>query len=414
MNKKLQTLLVITGTLFSLFSYSCKKENAKPTAVIIDNKDVPILNTTSIVPPISIDSASKTTFLYNQGGNPTYTTHQYQGCPALGILGNTHFVAWQTGGVGEQPGNYLSVAVSTDRGQTWKQHKLIIGSFDPMVRHFDANFWKDKLGNLNLSWAGSVGMWDGGQLGSWYITIKYVNDQIVITKPKFLFNGVINTKPTPIGKDSSKILFPMSGFIVQNPWNKYPTTATPADLAGANIYQSTYSGKEMTTPVRVAKLNTSGISVNYAEMNIVDLGNNVYQAALRTELGIYMSNSTDAGVKWTYPSIYKDLGSTTGTRSFYARLKSGNLLFVTNSATTRTNLTAFLSTDNGKTWAYKLLIDSRSAVSYPDVMQNDQEEICLVYDRNRTSDQEINFIKFTEQDIMNGKLNTTPTVISSK
>ena len=38
--------------------------------------------------------------------------------------------------------------------------------------------------------------------------------------------------------------------------------------------------------------------------------------------------------------------------------------------TGRNNLTAFLSEDGGKTWPYTLLLDARSGVSYPDVIES--------------------------------------------
>lgn len=408
------TLIIYIGFCsIILFASSCKKSSVNDQDSDAIVPAVPNIVLTD--PNITADSSSKSVFLYDQTNNTSYTTHKYQGCPSIGIDGNTYYAAWQTGGAGEQPGNYLTVAVSTDKGVNWKEHKLIITSSDSKVRHFDAMFWKDKNGELCLSWASSVGMWDGGDLGAWYVYIKYINNRVTISKPHFLFHGVMNTKPTPVGKDSSKMLFPMSGFIVPNPWNKYPTIPTPSDLAGANVYQSTYdANQELTTPVRIAKLNTSRLSLVFAEMNIVDMGGNAYQTTIRTETGIYIAKSADACASWSTPASFQDLGSSTGSRSFYGRLKSGNLIFVMNNSTTRNNLTAFLSTDNGKTWPSKLLIDSRDAVSYPDVMQDDAGNIIVVYDRERTGAQEINMLKLSEQDIINGVTGNSVVVVSHK
>ena len=74
-----------------------------------------------------------------------------------------------------------------------------------------------------------------------------------------------------------------------------------------------------------------------------------------------------------------------------------------------------LSEDEGKTWSYKLLLDERGGVSYPDVKEADDGYIYITYDRERgaflkTVDEayskarEILFAKITEEDIVNGKI----------
>ncbi len=414
MNKFLPVLSLSFFTLLLLVA-SCKKNDE------VINVGVENISSSNISQPIvssvdnsAVDIASKSVFLYEQCDNIVYNMHKYQGCPSIGSDGNAYFAAWQTGGTGEQPGNYITVAVSTDGGNTWKQHKLIITSNDANVRHFDPMFWKDKFGNLNLTWASSTGMWDGAALGAWYISLKYVNNKVVITKPKFMFHGIMNTKPTPVGTDSSKMVFPVSGFIVSNPWNQFPVTPTPADLAGAFVYESNYTGSSLEQPVKTAKINTTGLSINYAEMMITALNKNTYQAIIRTKSTIYTAKSTDAGITWSTPKNFTDLGATTSSKSYFGKLKSGHILFVLNNSTTRTMLTAYLSKDNGKTWPYKVLLDARNNVSYPDVYQAANGEIFVVYDRERAGEQEINLLKLSEQDIIGGSLSHPPVVISHK
>ena len=66
-------------------------------------------------------------------------------------------------------------------------------------------------------------------------------------------------------------------------------------------------------------------------------------------------------------------------------------------------MTAALSEDDGATWPYKLVLDEREGISYPDAVEADGY-IYAIYDRNRYSDQEIIMAKFTETDIMAGKI----------
>src|SRR5690606_17854211 len=83
---------------------------------------------------------------------------------------------------------------------------------------------------------------------------------------------------------------------------------------------------------------------------------------------IQESISTDKGKTWTPLKKVKGLASA-NSRVFISRLKSGNLLLIYNDSTEgkkRKNLTARLSTDEGKTWSSTLLLDERDDVSYPD------------------------------------------------
>lgn len=82
------------------------------------------------------------------------------------------------------------------------------------------------------------------------------------------------------------------------------------------------------------------------------------------------------------------------------------MLMVFHDGTSRANLTAFLSLDGGQTWQYKLLLDERGGVSYPDTIITPDGKIYVIYDRNRTTDREIWLSVFTLDDIVAGKFIT--------
>ena len=73
----------------------------------------------------------------------------------------------------------------------------------------------------------------------------------------------------------------------------------------------------------------------------------------------------------------------------------------------RCDLTAFLSTDDGNTWSGGLLLDERTAVSYPDIAQSPDGDIYVHYDRNRAVDAEILFARFREEDVLAQTLKST-------
>jgi len=129
---------------------------------------------------------------------------------------------------------------------------------------------------------------------------------------------------------------------------------------------------------------------------------------LDTPQGIAESFSTDRGVTWSAPrpSAIKH----TASRFHISRLQSGNLLLVKHSAinvdlTTvgrkmRRELTAFLSQDDGKSWSTGLMIDARVGCSYPDAQQTADGTIYLIWDYNRSKDQEILMTTLREEDVL--------------
>jgi hypothetical protein len=408
-------VFLVAWILLGVLLIGCKKNTVTP----VDNSEV---NPLPPIPPIvtsneeiftSLENdSSDTYFLYNQGSNTKYKEHKYQGCPSIGIFNNIYYTAWISGGLGEQLGNYITVASSNDEGATWNRNEFIITSNRDTLRHIDPMFWNDRSGALHLSWTKSIGMWDGGLGGVWHVKLKKTtSNNIIITKPTKLFNGTLNVKPTTLLNDSSTFIFPVSGWNVPNPWNGYPIVPTSAVDNGPLVYISNNNGlKGINDPIRIAKIYDTLKDRNFDEHMIVDLGNNTFQCLMRTEKGVFTSKSTDAGKTWTTPAKFTAVGITCPTRIFFGRLKSGNLLIVLNNSDVRNNLKAFLSTDNGVSWPYSILIDNRLNSSYPDVTQNSRGDICMIYDRDRYNAQEMVFKKFTENIIIN---NLTSQIITS-
>jgi len=93
-------------------------------------------------------------------------------------------------------------------------------------------------------------------------------------------------------------------------------------------------------------------------------------------------------------------------RFFLRRLASGNLLLIKHgppdSRIDRSELTAYLSEDDGETWAGGLLIDERKNVSYPDGTQAPDGGIYVIYDWERGRDKHILMATFTEADVRSG------------
>ncbi|MDR3199670.1 MAG: glycoside hydrolase, partial [Planctomycetaceae bacterium] len=140
---------------------------------------------------------------------------------------------------------------------------------------------------------------------------------------------------------------------------------------------------------------------------------------IRTKYGIAESNSFDGGKTWSEPA--RRGIPHTASRFFIRRLQSGNLLLVKHGGilqqTGRSHLTAILSDDDGRTWKGGLLLDERNGVSYPDGDQTNDGTIFIIYDFSRTGEKEILMARFTEEDVLAGKIvspNSTLQILVNK
>src|SRR3954454_616658 len=308
------------------------------------------------------------------------------------------WAAWV--GNGDSPNGFFLLASSDDDGKSWTRPRVVIDPTDPpnapQRRALVGNVWTDPLGRLWLFFDQSLGYFDG-RCGDWSIRCDNPDDaETVWSRPVRLADGCTLNKPTVLGNGDWLLRVSL--------WTR--DRISPALLKDAhqeldairmaNVFASTDQGKTWTRRGGVAFPGT-----NFDEHMIVERKDGTLWMLARTKAGISESISNDKGVTWTEPQISSI--ANLSARFFIRRLASGKLLLVKNGPINvalprRSNLKAFLSEDDGKTWGHGLLIDDRSEVSYPDGFQAPDGAIHILYDWNRHSDAEILHVKFTEQD----------------
>ena len=314
--------------------------------------------------------------------------------------GKQVFVAWYSGGAAPGPGNYVTLSVSDDGGNNWKNDQLVVYPEDPNYRFFDPALWRDKNNQLHLFYGSAKDslLWDGfGGVNE--IEINWDGSKIAHSQSKRISDGVMSNKPIylaskdqalfpiyidkPLTADSSGKVFPKNGaFIMSVDYLKSD------DLSSASLYSSIKIDEE----IRI-----------HDEPQLVQISEEgSFLAMVRTTKGIYYTTSADYGKTWNEVQPFTASGPTTSSRFYLGKLASGNLLLVSNSSTTRNNMTAFLSKDGGKTWPSKILLDARENVSYPDADQSADGNIHVVFDRDRTGAKDILYCRFTEADLING------------
>ena len=326
------------------------------------------------------------------GEHHSLESRRFQGIPSLALSPQGRL--WATWYAGKTPGedrnNYVVVASSGDRGRTWRETLVIDPDGEGPVRAYDPEVWFAPDGRMWLFWAqGFDQPAKLGPSGVWSMTAKEADDEDVQwSEPRRLSDGVMMCKPLVLstGEWGLPISF----------WHR-------RDARSAGMVVSSDRGEIWSergacdVPPEVR---------SHDEHMLVERRDGSLWMLVRTSYGIGESFSRDRGVTWSplTPASIQHPAS----RFFIRRLSSGNLLLVKHgpitTRTERSHLTAYLSSDDGSTWSGGLLLDERRGVSYPDGQQDQDGTMLIIYDYNRREDRAILMARFTEGDVLAGKL----------
>lgn len=323
---------------------------------------------------------------------PSDLLRTWQGIPGVELTPKGRiYVSWYSGGPKEpSPENTVYVAYSDD-GRTFTKPEPLAGPRNG-ARAFDPTLWRDPRGRL------------------WYIFNRANRDSAVHDVWARICERPDAEKPAwgeefRIGFDSAAVAFRMNKPTVLSTgeW-VLPVThaaapvfdwfAGPAQVQGVGI--STDKGRTWSLHGAVRSPYWS------LENMIVELRDRRLWMLIRTGAGVlWESYSSDRGRTWSEGKA--STIANPGSRFFIRRLKSGNLLLVNHyKFTGRSHMTAQLSTDDGKSWNDGLLLDERTAVSYPDAVEGRDGVIHVVYDRERQGAGEILLASFREKDVAAG------------
>ncbi len=321
----------------------------------------------------------------------------WQGIPGITVAPNGRLWAtWYTGLLGEGKGqNYDVLVTSADGGKTWSKPVAV---YDPSRNFLNADtgdpmLWTDPNGKMWWFVNRSMKVPDDVTGTCW----GFCTDDPNVAKP--VWNA-----PVLAGRGGGTLNKPFA--FADGSWLhmfdcRQPKKDDPSLTRGAHVYRFAGYGK----PFEDVGCSFFKDSV-FAEHMVVERKDKTLWMLARTTYGIGQAESKDGGKTWTELEPFTK-SFNVGTRFFFRRLSSGNLLLVVNDhPKARSNMTALLSKDDGKTWPFKLVLDERESVSYPDGVEGKDGVIYVVYDRGRYKKdmQEILLAKVTEADIEAGKL----------
>jgi hypothetical protein len=319
----------------------------------------------------------------------------WQGIPSIACTpAGRLWATWYAGPVGEgEEGNYSVLVTSGDGGKTWSRPVAV---YDPTT-FFDGNtgdphLWVDSKGQLWWFVNRSLQVGDpNGHRSIWAFRAKDPEDpRTGWMDPIFAGFGVALNKSTVLS--TGEWIRPVDTFNSKKPDNR------------TQFYRSLDEGKTYEYFSAVAIKD-----VVFPEHMVVEKKDGSLVVMARTTYGIGTAESFDKGKTWINEGPFtKEMN--VNTRFYFGKLKSGNWLLVVNDVPKgRRNMTAMLSEDEGKSWPYKLVLDERDAVSYPDASEGPAGNIYIIHDRGRylKDQQEILLSKVREADIKAGKL-TSP------
>lgn len=339
----------------------------------------------------------------------TPSSRIWQGIPSVEVTpGRQLFVAFYSGGVKEEAGNYCLLYRLREDGECTLP--VAVARTEADGRCFDPALWMDPLGRLWFTWA----EWPTHVLWGAICEAPDAED------PRFgapfpIGTGVMMNKPTALS--GGRWLFPLAVWDPAN-WGDVWHIPAPDVPVGAYAVVTDDEGRTFRR-AGCAVLEGRGFD-EHIFLEHTDGRVSVYVRRMNGRT-VGEAISADAGESF---AVTESGIPCVDTRFHIRRLPSGRVLMCNHKDTdTRNNLAAFLSEDDGKTWKYSMMIDTRKNVSYPDVGIAEDGTIYMVYDRERGSflrseeecaacAREILLCRFTEEDIIAGKCVTPGSFLS--
>ncbi|QDT10191.1 sialidase family protein [Planctomycetes bacterium K23_9] len=366
----------------------------------------------------------------NYKGQPSYHRHRinlrlFQGCPQVEISeGGRLWATWfgsntQAERAPFHQGQFSVISTSADGGKTWKE----VFVFDPSTLlgggASDPMLWKDPKGNIrfiglrNIDFKGK----DEFATSAWEFTmLDPENESTAWSSPRLLGNKNISVMKPLLFPDGT-IMRSMDDFKLVGKPDKVRIRFLKEDVDGKSIFVS-----EM--PVD----NDAGFA---EQMPIIRKDGSLF-TFYRAKKGQKFAESFDGGKTWKLGGYYP-MQFSINTKCILKTLPSGRVLLVANDVQmreksgkkqyvytdkngkarelkdyrgARTRMTAYLSDDDGKTFAHKMLLCNEGQISYPSATLGKDGSIYIVYDQGRgTIGQHTIFLsKITEADILAGKL----------
>ena len=343
---------------------------------------------------------------------------------------NRLWESWMGGEDG--PRAYTLLCWSDDGGKTWTDTKFVVdshyaaatdltynrngvtqldkfGIVSAQLANIISNVWCDPDGRLHLFVHQSFDAFDG-RGGTWEFVCENPDaDRPTWSKPRYLFPGGMHNNPIVL-KDGT--------WLYPNDYEPFKNGYFPElnVYMGCGVYASkdhgkTFERRGFVVPDPLGRRDGGKGGMHFAEHMVVENPDGSLTMYVRTGNGLVVATSRDQGYSWTEPVLSQTV-RTNVARFNVTRLKNGHLVFVKNGSQidvapeARREMCAFVSSDEGKTWQGPLHLARPRGHAYPDLVELVDGSLACTFDSARYSDAEIYFARFTEADVLAGRLVT--------
>lgn len=317
-------------------------------------------------------------------------SRRWVGVPVVAATQKRLWMVYSVGGTNEpHADNYAAIAYSEDWGETWVQQFILINN---VGMEYSPELWVDDLGRL---WC----LWNLNGVHAMFIeNPDGPIENVRVSEPRIIMPYNLSSVPVLLSDGTY-------GACLESQLNFRQE---------ARFYVS--EDKGVTWKYRGCCVSSSN-KKNWHEGRVVELsdGTLFWVTRLDAENGYEQSWSYDGGYTWTPNRVDTQFPYIScGSKYFQFTLKSGALFFVHSaSKASRTNITAYLSYDDGKTWSDGLLLDGGGLAEYPAACQLPNGEIFVVWGhgdafRNRL---ECRGARLTEEDVKNAAFTTSKTLL---
>lgn len=355
----------------------------------------------------------------------TYGKRVSQQIPAIARVGTRFFCIWygvnfgEPGNSGEQSGCYNILAYSDDACQTWKEAAYFIPN--PVVEKqsvIDPRLACTPDNHLLLLIPVTGQKQRTRSVWAVQLTNPLAKDAaFTFSKPNFVDYGFVGS----VASINGSLYFTAN----QNTGKNGATEETGMKLHRITSYHNDQIQTELVSKIPFAKEDLS--ENTFFETSLAQSGEHEMLACFRGRSGQFMTRSQDGGKTWGPPALFTAHANATNTKADLARSPSGNLILgFNNSPVGRFNMALAISTDGGKTWPQKVIVDDRKqpvGSSYPNItfgVKSDgsyDDLIYLAYDHGRGRNppdypKEITIAVVAEADLLAGKTEYRRIIVS--
>ena len=302
--------------------------------------------------------------------------------------------------------------MSKDKGVTWSEPVVIAGTpeLGGDYGHGDPAIVTDMVtGDIHVLVCSKMGFFYGTPTNPQLIKVITSHDNgETWDAPVDITNQLYGAGCSDSERSSIHSLFPSSGSFMQKRDGTLmcvaptrPTSNTTHSTFQARIISSTDHGKTWTLSNNYAMLDAD-------ESKIVELDNGDLLVASRHGGNRYYATSSNNGASWSERSTWSDLvepacnGDMIRLTSLSAGDDKNRLLHSIPNASSRKNVTVFLSTDEGKTWPVKKSICPKGSAYSSLTVLNDGTIGCYYEEDGLEGGYQMRYVRFSLEWLTNG------------